>query len=523
MNVARLVLDCVERCGEYTAVYYEGRSFTNIERLRRAERLATVFIEFGVQPGDRVVVMMPNSPEVTAAFHALWRIGAVIVPLPPQLMPAEARYIIVRSGAQLVLTCPALVGRLREATSGLADVRHLLSFGAGEGAEDIEPHLAVADPIGSLHDCPHDELALFLFTSGTTGKPKGVTLTHGNLLSNLLSVAELYRPAPQTMMLHVLPLSHSFGVFCMNMEAVFGLRSAILPRFDAKRAFETIEEFRVQRFSAVPTMLISMCQFADSARYDCSSLEFVTTGGAALPEEVRLEFERRFGCRVRNNYGLSETAPVVSWYADGEAARPGSSGRPIPGVEVSIQDHEGRRPPPGRSGEICTRGPNLMPGYWNDPDATRAAIRDGWLHTGDVGHLDADGYLHITDRLKDIIIKGAENISPRQIEEALHSHPAVAEVAVIGLPDPKLGEEICAVVVLRAGQTATDAELREHTGRFVNRFRIPGRIVFRSDLPKSGVGKVLKRELRRELAGVSSWISDGTANLTLIQPAVHLS
>jgi long-chain acyl-CoA synthetase len=501
MNVARLVLDCLDRCGEYTAVYYEGREFTNLERLRHAERLAAVFLSYGVRPGDRVVVMMPNSPDVTAAFHAVWRIGAVIVPLPPQLLAAEVGYVLAHSGARVVLSCPTLVPRLRTAMSGAPDVEHLLTIGPADGAEDIKPRLSAVEPIRTFYQCPDDELALLLYTSGTTGNPKGVMLTHGNLRTNALAVAEYYRPAPQTMTLHVLPLSHSFGVLGMNIDAVIGLKTVILPRFDLPHVFHAIQQFRVRRFSAVPTMLVAMCHFHHRDLYDCSSLEHVTSGGAGLPEEVRLEFERLFGCPVRSGYGLSEAAPTVSAYRDGEAARPGSSGRPIPGVEVRIVDHSGRPLPAGESGEICVRGPNVMTGYWNDPEATKAVIRDGWLHTGDVGHLDAGGYLYITDRLKDIIITGGENISPRQIEEVLHTHPAVAEVAVIGLPDPLLGEEVCAVVVLRAGHTATEAELREHAGHFVHKYFVPARIVFRSELPKSGVGKILKRELRRELSG----------------------
>jgi long-chain acyl-CoA synthetase len=302
------------------------------------------------------------------------------------------------------------------------------------------------------------------------------------------------------MTLHVLPLSHAFGVLCMNIEALLGLRCAILPRFEVPRVFEAIQKLRVQRFSAVPTMFIALCHYPKRERYDCSSLEQVTSGGAALPEEARLEFERLFHCKVLSGYGLSETAPTVSAYDDSDVVRPGASGRPIPGVEVRILGDAGRPLPAGRSGEICVRGPNVMAGYWNDPEATRAVLRDGWLHTGDVGHLDADGYLYITDRMKDIIIKGGENISPRQIEEVLHQHPAVAEVAVVGLPDVTYGEEVCAVVVLRAGHAATEAELQEHAGRFVNRFKVPARVVFLTALPKSGVGKVLKRELRQELA-----------------------
>ena len=288
------------------------------------------------------------------------------------------------------------------------------------------------------------------------------------------------------MTMHILPLSHSFGVLCMNLEGVYGLRCAILPWFETKRVFETIQQFHVQRFSAVPTMLIAMCHFPEREQYDCSSLEVVTSGGAGLPEEVRLEFERLFNCPVRSGYGLSEAAPTVSCYSDGEAARPGSSGRAIPGVEVCIQDEHGKQLPPNQAGEICARGPNVMTGYWNDPEATERVLKTGWLHTGDVGHLDADGYLYITDRMKDVIIKGGENISPRQIEEALHTHPAVAEVAVIGLPDRTFGEEVCAVVVLRAGHAATEAELQEHARGHVSKFKAPARIVFRRSCPRAG-------------------------------------
>jgi long-chain acyl-CoA synthetase len=501
MNVARLMLDSVERRGEYPAIFFDGREITNVEHLQRAEKLAAVFRSFAVGPGDRVVVMMPNSPDVTAAFHACWRIGAVIVPLPPQLLATEVRYILRSAEPKVVLGCPSLVARLKEATADFRDAPNLVSLGPAEAATDIEPAIGSVEPVRGGHDCSDAELAVLLYTSGTTGNPKGVMLTHGNLQSNALATAERCGPVPGTMTLHVLPLSHSFGMLCMNVEALLGLRSVILPRFDATRVFESIERFQVRKLSAVPTMLIALSNAPERGRFDCSSLEHVTSGGAPLPEEVRLEFERQFKCPVRSGYGLSEAAPTVSAYAEGEPAKPGSSGRPIPGVEVHIVDDAGRTLPAGEAGEICVRGPNVMSGYWRDPEATRAVIRDGWLHTGDVGHFDEDGYLYITDRIKDVIIKGGENISPRQVEEAMYSHPAVQEVAVIGVPDASLGEEVCAVVVLREGHWATEGELREHTARFVNKFRVPARCIFRSNLPKNGVGKILKRELRREISG----------------------
>lgn len=500
MNVARLLTDSIEQFGEFPAVNFEGRWYTNVERLLWAEKLASVLGAHGACPGDRVLVMMPNSPDVTATFHAVWRLGAVIVPVTPHLTASEVRYLLESSGVSIAITCPVLQTRLTEASAGIASFRELLTIG-GDGPNNIAQEVAAAEPIRSTYATADDDLALLLYTSGTTGNPKGVMLTHRNLDANARATAEVVRPPPQTMHAHILPLSHSFGVLCMNMDALQGCRSVILPRFDCHQFFEAIQEFQVKRFAAVPTVLNYMLLYPDRDKFDCSSLEYVSSGGAALPEEIRRHFEEEFHCKVLRGYGLSEAAPTVSALGEVDWPRPGSVGKPLPGVDVLITDDVGRPVPPGTHGEICVRGANVMKGYWNDPEATRAVMRDGWLRTGDIGRLDADGYLYITDRLKDIIIKGGENISPRQIEEVMMQHPAVAEVAVIGVPSDAFGEDVGAVVVLRPGHDATESELRAFTSHHIARFKVPVRVFIRGSLPKNSLGKVLKRELKRDYSG----------------------
>ena len=429
--------------------------------------------------------------------------GAVISPVTPQILAREVRYLIANSGARVVVTKPVLAERLRDATEGLEGFEHLLVIGETSvpGAENIEPDILSADPICGVEDRAAGDLAMLLYTSGTTGKPKGVMLTHANLLTNARACVEANPIPPLCSTLHVLPLSHSFGVLCMNLGALLDCRSVILPKFETQKVFESVERHRVERFSVVPTMLSYMLNFADRAKYDTSSLRVVSTGGGPLHEELRVEFERSFNVRVKDGYGLSESAPAATAYRDTEPHRKGSVGRAIPGVSIRIADSEGQTLAPRAEGEICIQGANIMRGYWGDEAATRAAIVDGWLRTGDVGYMDEEGYIYITDRKKDLIIKGGENISPREIEEVIYEHPAVAEVAVIGMPDESFSETVCAVIALRPGQSASEAEMQEHVGRYLTRFKVPSRVFFKSELPKSSVGKLLKRELRRELTG----------------------
>jgi long-chain acyl-CoA synthetase len=500
-NLAHLDFDNLERFGVYTRLHFEGRSYTNLEELRLAGSLARVLRDFGVTPGDRVLVMMPNSPELTAAFTAIWTIGAAIVPVIPQWTAGEVAEIFRNSSASVALTVPRLVPRLAEAAAAVGNVKHLLVFGETElrGSVNISPLIAELPPIETPVDRSATDLAILLYTSGTTGTPKGVMLTHGNFLAALEGVLrqnpELW-PGP---MLHPLPLTHVYGVLMQFLANRWGISSVLLPQFDPKRVLEAIERYRVQYMPVVPTMLVYLLNHPDRAHYDLTSLTRITSGGAALPERLRLDFEEAVQCRILQGYGLSESASVATSYELEQAYRPGSAGLAVPGVEIRIVDDEDCSLPARGIGEICLAGPNISAGYFRDPEATRQALRDGWLHTGDVGYLDEEGYLFITDRKKDLIIKGGENVSPREIEEAIYLDPAVAEAAVVGVPHAVYGEDIWAVVQLKRDATASEDDILKHLAKYVAKFKLPSRVVFTAALPLNSTGKILKRAVREQV------------------------
>jgi len=345
-----------------------------------------------------------------------------------------------------------------------------------------------------------DDIALLLYTSGTTAHPKGVMLTHQNLAAAVESCLKRNPNLPGGAYLQFLPWSHVYGVLMFQLATAWGWKSVILPFFDVVKALAAIQEHKVQRMAVVPAILTYLLHSPERQKYDTSSLDKVLSGGAALPEHVRERFEETFRCSVNQGYGLSETAAIATSYVDDETYRPGSAGRVSPDLQLRIAGPAGEPLPAGQLGEILIRGPVVTPGYWKGPSATREAFVDGWFRTGDIGCLDEDGYLFITDRKKDLIIKGGENISPREIEEVIHRHPAVAEASVIGIPDDVFGENICAVVVLRPGGEATAEEVRAHTAQHLTKFKVPAQVVFQGALPKNIAGKVLKREIRRQLA-----------------------
>jgi long-chain acyl-CoA synthetase len=493
MNLATLGEQNVATFGEYPALVFEGRELTNVDQQRAANRLANALRRLGLVPGDRVMVMLPNCPEVLQSYAAILKLGGVIVPVVFLLSPEEVRHILEHSGARLVISSPDLAWKVEGWAGPL-----ILVGGEAPGALAWEELLAREPETFTLVERPAWELAVILYTAGTTGQPKGVALSHGNLMANARAAASLYELDRKQWALGVLPLSHSYGLTLMNAGHILGTRAVLLRWFNPELVLETIQRYRVQQMAGVPTMYVYLLNYPDAGGFDTSSMRIWGSGAAPLPIEIVEPFERKFGGRLLEGYGLTEAAPVVAAHRFSGERRLGSVGQPIPGVEVQIVNDDGRAVPVGDVGEVCVRGENVMLGYYRMPEETDRTIRAGWLHTGDMGRLDADGFLYIVERKKDLIIRGGFNIYPREVEEVLYAHPKVAEAAVVGTPDPVMGEEVLAFVVLKPGQSATDEEITAFCQERLAKFKCPRQVRFAEGLPKSPIGKILRKELRAQ-------------------------
>jgi len=498
VSLALLSDDNIQRFGEYEALAFEGRRITNMDQHRAASRVAHALVRLGVQPGDRVVVMLPNCPQVMQSYGGILRVGAVIVPVIFLLGEAEVAHIVADSEARVVITSSDMVGKIEKQIGVLPNLRHVLLVDGGgqsglrsfEEETDGESDRFEAVPRGD------GDLAVILYTSGTTGTPKGVALSHANLESNARASASLFELDRERWGVGVLPLSHSYGLTVMNAGHILGTRSALLRWFNPEEVLRTIQEFRAEAMSGVPTMFVYLLNYPGASAYDTSTMRVWGSGAAPLPVEVVEPFERRFGGKLLEGYGLTEASPVVAAHRLSGVRKLGSVGQPIPGVTVSIRDDDDRALPVDEVGEVCVQGPNVMVGYYRNPEETAKTIRGGWLRTGDMGRLDADNFLYIVERKKDLIIRGGFNIYPRDVEEALYAFPGVAEAAVIGLPDTLMGEEVVAFVVLKPGQAATADEVAGFCQTRLAKYKCPKEIRFVDALPKSPVGKILRKELR---------------------------
>ncbi|HYP55918.1 MAG TPA: long-chain fatty acid--CoA ligase, partial [Solirubrobacterales bacterium] len=454
-------------------------------------RLATALRERGVEPGDRVGVMLPNVPQFPVAYYGALRAGATVVPMNVLLKRREIGFYLEDSGAKLLL---AWHGFAEEARGGAED--------AGAELVEVEPAsfaelLANAEPAPGLAEVAADDTAVILYTSGTTGKPKGAELTHDNLLTNadvcMRTTSEI---KPGDVVFGGLPLFHSFGqTVAMNASLKVGACLTLVPKFDPGDALETIERDKVTHFYGVPTMFGALLHHPERERFDTSSLRTCITGGASMPVEVLRGFEEAFGCIVLEGYGLSETSPVASSNHPGRERKPGSIGTPLEGVEMRVVDEDDEEVPPGEVGEIVIRGHNVMKGYWQRPEATEEAMRGGWFHSGDMARVDEEGYFYIVDRKKDLIIRGGYNVYPREVEEVLYEHPKIREAAVLGVPSDEWGEEIGAAVVLHEGEELSAAEVSAYVKERIAAYKYPRQVWFLGDLPKGPTGKILKREI----------------------------
>lgn len=489
MNLAHNLVRSAEAYPDHVAVKLDDAAIPYRVLAGAAAKVAGWLAELGVQPGDRVAVSLPNIPQMPIIYYGILWAGGVVVPMNPLYKSREFAFVLSDADAKVFF---AWDGVAEEAEKGAADAG--VTF-VPVSASGFVPELMTHEP-GAFVDRDDSDTAVVLYTSGTTGSPKGAELTHANMARNAEISVGLVNTSPDDVIFGGLPLFHSFGqTVGMNAAVLAGATMTLIPRFEPTKALEILQRDKVTIMLGVPTMYVALLQHPDKADYDLSSLRICASGGASLPVEVLRGFEAAFGAVILEGYGLSETSPVASFNHADRERKPGSIGQPIDGVEFRLIDGEWNDVPEGEIGEIAITGHNVMKGYLGNPEATAWAIRDGWFRTGDLARRDDENYYYIVDRAKDMIIRGGYNVYPREVEEVLYEHPAVATAAVVGIPHPELGEEVAAAVTLKPGTTATEDELREFVKQRVAAYKYPRVIWVTTELPMGPTGKILKREI----------------------------
>lgn len=471
-----------------------------------AQRLAGGLTGLGHKPGEHVALMLPNVPQFTIAYYAAHYAAAPVVPLNVLLRHEEVAYHLKDSEARTLVVWEGFYEQAKAAFDNVASCRNLVIVKADptdttapDGVHNLSALIAGSQPVQQLPATMPDDTAVILYTSGTTGRPKGAELTHFNMFYNAeYAATKLLRMGEDTRALAVLPLFHSFGqTVIQNAVLLSGGRVVLLPRFDAKAAFEAMQNNKVTLFAGVPTMYFALLHYPEASAYDLASLNCCVAGGSAMPVEVMKAFDDKYNVNILEGYGLSETSPIASFNVLDRPKKPGSIGLPIWGVEFQLEAADGSIvTESGEPGEICIRGHNVMKGYYNKPDATAEANKGGWFHSGDIATRDKDGYYSIVDRKKDMIIRGGYNVYPREIEEVLYGHEAVAEAAVIGIEHTSHGEEIKAVLALKGGHKTTAEDIIAYCKEHLAAYKYPRVVEFMDSLPKGPTGKILKRELR---------------------------
>jgi long-chain acyl-CoA synthetase len=514
-----------QRFPRRVALEFLGRSLTYRELWREVEAFAKGLQEAGLRPGDRVAIMLPNSPQFVIAFYGTLLAGGVGVNVNPMYTSRELRHQLKDAGVQALVILDQLLPRYQEVKAEVP-VRLLVRTGIqdylpfpknllyplmlrrkGQAPKALEgipwrAFLKRGRPEPVAVDL--DDLALLQYTGGTTGLAKGAMLTHRNLSSNALQVRAWipdFREGEEVV-LGAIPFFHVYGMtVAMNLALLGAAKLVLLPRPEIGPIVEAIEKHRVTLFPGVPTLYVAFNNFPGIEKRDLKSVRACISGSAPLPLEVAERFEKLTGAKLVEGYGLTEASPVTHCNPLYGERRLGSVGLPLPGVDAKVVDEEGKEVPLGEVGELIVKGPNVMKGYWNRPDETQKALKDGWLFTGDLARMDQDGYFYIVDRKKDMIIAGGYNIYPREVEEVLYGHEAVQEAAVVGVPDPYRGETVAAFIVLKEAYRGkvTEKDIEAFCRANLAAYKVPRIIQFREGLPKSSVGKILKRELTKEV------------------------
>jgi long-chain acyl-CoA synthetase len=498
MNIAQHVERQAAERGDAPAILFEGKSVDYRTLDYCAAALASQLVRHGVNRGDRIALYLPNIPAFALAYLAGLKAGAIVVSINAIFKWEEVRFILNDSRAKVLFTTAELLPNVpRPDCPALA---HTVLCEGGEIDEiALDDWLTKGDPGFRTASMRPDDPAVLLYSSGTTGTPKGVTLSHANVVSNIRTAAKCSAFAPGERLALFLPLFHVFGQnYIMNGGFEAGATVVLFRRFVPDVVLDSIERDRITRFFAVPTIYINLLN-ADLSQRDLSSVGYYFSAAATMPEEISRRWFERFGRRVYEGYGLTECSPFAC-YNHLTEHRFGSVGTAVDGFTLAIHDAEGNEVPRGEWGEIVIRGPGVMKGYWGRPEDTERALRGGWLHSGDIGRMDADGYVYIVDRVKDMVNVSGFKVWPAEVEHVLYRHAAIREVAVYGAPDALKGEQVRAAVVLKDGHAATAEEIVQFCRDHLAVYKAPERVEIVNELPKSATGKILKRVLRDQAA-----------------------
>jgi acyl-CoA synthetase (AMP-forming)/AMP-acid ligase II len=500
MTIPHLLKRAAFKYPEREAIVSEKGRWTHADWDRNANRRSAVLASRGIGKGDHVATIFLNGNEVLETFLALMKLGAVPVPLNVRFSGKELQYIIEHSDAKAVILSSEFEKVIREIRKDLPRVEQYFFCAdkVPEGMIDFAGLSAAASEQDPGTEILEDDIACILYTAGTTGRPKGVLLSHRNCVWASVNIAMDVDLRPEYRVLLVFPLYHAAAFMIVVSNLFVGATNVTMKVFDPIRVMEMIQEEKINRATFPPTVWNFILQLPGLDRYDTSSVRALSSGAEAMPLETKRRLLELFpNAGLGETYGMTESAATITTLSPRFVLTKMSSvGKPFTNVETRLADEEGRDVVRGGVGEVLARGPNIMVGYYKDPEATAKTLDGGWLHTGDLGRLDEDGFLYIVDRKKDMIITGGENIFPREIEEVLYAHPKILEASVIGLPDPRWGEKVHAVVALKEGQTMTEQEVIDYTRGYIASFKKPKSVEFVDRLPRSAAGKVLKRVLR---------------------------
>lgn len=511
MNIAKLAESTLERLGERKSMVFDGKEYTNLQMFDNSRRLHTAFKDLGTKKESNIVLCLMNDPLIYPVFQGIFRTGGTAIPVMFLLSAPEVRYILMDSKAEGVVTDTLNADKIREAAKGLDHVKWIIVLGGEDNPKASIREYALEtflkeEITESLPDIAGNDVAIMMYTSGTTGKPKGVMLTHDNLYSQAeatLNASEPNKWEGAYISMSAMPMAHIFGVGVMmsgylmpKALADAGSYGVQMGWFETDQFMALIQEHKCTAMPAVPAMLSLILNHPTADKYDLSSLKEVICGASPLPVEVARSFSEKYGCIVREIYGLTEATGMGSANRRSRVYKPGSAGQAYFNVELNIFGSDDNPLSPLERGEIVMKGPTMMKGYFNLPEKTAEAMKGGFLHTGDIGYMDEDGYLFVVDRMKDMIIRGGENIYPAQLEDILYRFPGVAEAAVVGAPDEIYGENVVAFIVANFGETLSEQEIVDFMKSETSSFKVPSKIHIIEALPKNPVGKILKRELR---------------------------